>query len=33
MATPQAGLGHGTVRAHSHAMTVASVPSGSFAVG
>ena len=31
--TPQAGLEQGTVRAQSHAITVASLPSGSFAFG
>jgi len=30
---PQAGLGHLTVRAHIHAMTVASLPSESLAFG
>jgi hypothetical protein len=33
IATPQAGLGQGTVRAHSQAMTVASPPFGSLALG
>ena len=33
MGTAQAGLGQGTVRVHSQAMTVASVPSDNLALG
>ena len=33
IATPQAGLGQGMVLAHSQAITEASLPSGSLAVG